>query len=91
MVDYAAAVLPNTPDGNAFEQGLDPHTVTAYVSPNNGKAYGLMANGCGVPPTYLGVIDLQGLLNAPRVAGTHTVDPTYDLIVNGVLYYVATQ
>ena len=50
-----------------------------------------MANGCGVPPTFLGVIDLQGLLNAPRLAGTHTVDPTYDLITNGVVTYVATH
>ena len=91
VVDYSAAVMPSTPDGAGFAQGLDPHTVTAYLSPNNGKSYGIMANGCGVPPTFLGVIDLQGLLNAPRLAGTHTVDPTYDLITNGVVTYVATH
>jgi len=91
VVDYAAAVMPNTPDGNVFQQGLDPHTVTAYLSPNSGKAIGIIANGPGSPPTFLGVIDLQGLLNAPRLAGTHTVDPTYDLIANGVVTYVATQ
>ena len=90
VVDYAAAVLPNTPDGNTFQQGLDPHTVTAYVSPNSSKAIGLMANGPGVAPTWLAVIDLQALLNAPRTAGTHTVDPTYDLILNGVVKYVST-
>jgi hypothetical protein len=91
FLDYAAAALPNTPDGNAWEQGLDPHTITAYVSPNNGKAYGVMANGDGVPPTYLAIIDLQALLNAPRTTGTHTVDPTYDLIANGVVTYIATH
>jgi hypothetical protein len=90
VVDYAAAVLPNTPDGNVFQQGLDPHTVTAYLSPNSGKAIGIIANGPGSPPTYLAVIDLQGLLSAPRLSGTHTVDPTYDLILNGVVKYVAT-
>ena len=90
VVDYSAAVMPNTPDGFGFAQGLDPHTVTAYLSPNDGKSYGIMANGCGVPPTFLGVIDLQGLLSAPRLAGTHTVDPTYDLILNGVVKYVPT-
>lgn len=90
VVDYAAAILPNTPDGLVFEQGLDPHTVTAYLSPNSGKSIGVIANGVGVPPTYLAVIDLQGLLNAPRVLGTHTVDPTYDLILNGIVSYVAT-
>ena len=88
VVDYAAAVLPNTPDGNVFEQGLDPHTVTAYVSPNSGDAIGLMANGCAVPPTWMAVIDLNKLQAAPRTGGTHTVDPTYDLILNGVVSYI---
>ena len=89
VVDYAAAVLPNTPDGATFEQGLDPHTVTAYVSPNSGDAIGLMANGCGVPPSWMAVIDLNKLQAAPRLPGTHTVDPSYDLILNGVVSYLA--
>jgi hypothetical protein len=91
VVDYAEAALPDTPDGNPWQQGLDPHTIAAYVSPNNDKAYGLMANGDGVPPTYLARIDLQRLLNAPRTQGTHYVDPTYDLIKHGVLVYISTQ
>jgi hypothetical protein len=89
VVDYAAAVLPNTPDGAIFQQGWDPHTVTAYVSPNSSDAIGLMANGNGIPPTWMAVIDLTKLLAAPRTAGTHTVDPTYDLILNGVVSYIA--
>ena len=91
VTDYAAAVLPSTPDGNAFAQGRDPHTVTAYVSPNNGKAYAVMANGYAGPPTYLAVIDIQALLNAPRTTGTHTVDPAYDLLANHVVAYVPAQ
>jgi hypothetical protein len=91
FVDYAAAVLPNTPDGNVWSDGDDPHTITAYVSPNNGKAYGVMANFNGTFATYLAWVDLQALLNAPRVAGTHTVDPSYDLIANGVVVYIAVQ
>ena len=89
VVDYAAAVLPNTPDGATFEQGLDPHTVTAYVSPNSSDAIGLIANGCFTPPTWLAVIDLNKLQAAPRLSGTHTVDPSYDLILNGVVSYLA--
>ena len=89
VLDYAAAVLPNTPDGAGFAQGLDPHTVTAYVSPNTGDAIGLIANGCFTPPTWLAVIDLNKLQAAPRLAGTHTVDPSYDLILNGVVSYLA--
>lgn len=92
VVDYAAAVLPNTPDGNAWNQGLDPHTITAYVSPNNSKAYGVMANvSSSGSPSFLAIVDLQALLSAPRVSGTHTVDPTFDLILNGVVTYVAAQ
>jgi len=91
FVDYAAAVLPNTPDGNVWSDGLDPHTITAYVSPNNGKAYGVMANFNGTNATYLAWVDLQALLGAPRLAGTHTVDPSYNLITNGVVTYIAVQ
>ena len=91
VVDYAAAVLPDLPDGSAFTQGRDPHTVTAYVSPNNGKAYAVMANGYSGPPTYLAVIDIQALLSAPRTTGTHTVDSAYDLLGNHVVAYVPVQ
>lgn len=87
--DYAAAPLPNTPDGATFVQGADPHTVTAYVSPNSGDAIGLMSNGYFTSPTWMAVIDLTKLLAAPRTAGTHYVDPTYDLIANGVVSYIA--
>ncbi len=74
FVDYAAAFLPNTPDGNAFYTGFDPHTITAYTSPNNNKAYGVMASWATGQPAYLALIDLQCVLNLPRQAGTHYVN-----------------
>jgi hypothetical protein len=96
--------MPDTPDGNAFSDGLDPHTLTAYVSPNNGKPYGLVTTPDPEDsedtsgPNYIGVIDMQALLAAPRCTtgetgcvGTHQVDPTYDLISNGVVRYVCSQ
>jgi hypothetical protein len=86
VLDYAAVALPNTPDGNVFEQGLDPHTVTAYVSPNSSDAIGLMANGYFTPPTWLAVIDLTQLLSAPRVAGTHYVQTP---LPAGIVTYIA--
>ncbi len=40
LADYAyVSAMPNTPDGNGFEAGFDPHTVTAYTSPNTNKSY----------------------------------------------------
>jgi hypothetical protein len=73
--DHVAASLPPLPDNSTWSQGLDPHAITAYVSPNDGKAYGLLANAptvCPtdltkhVAPTYLAVIDLAAVLAAPR-------------------------
>lgn len=89
FVDYAAAIMPPTPDDRIFQAGFDPHTITAYTSPNNGKAYGLLADWETGVPTYVGVVDLQALLSAPRTAGTHNVQPSYDLLAHGVVRYVA--
>jgi hypothetical protein len=69
--DYVAFTVPNEPDGDEFEMGADPHTVTAYVSPNTGKAYGIITDGgVGGPPTYAAIIDLDGLLKTPRTVHT---------------------
>jgi len=46
-----------------FATGLDPHTVTAYLSPNSGDAIGLVADW---PLTRLARVDLTKLLNASR-------------------------
>jgi hypothetical protein len=79
FVDWAVAVLPNDPAGNPFSMGCDPHTVTAYVSPNTGEAMGLVTDYGATPcysggtPSYLGLVNLQALLSAPREPGTHTV------------------
>jgi hypothetical protein len=90
VVDWAAADMPNTPDGAAWELSEDPHAVTAYVSPNSSKAFGLLTNSPSPigTPTFLAQIDLQALLNAPRTAGTHRVDPTFDLVANKVVTFI---
>jgi hypothetical protein len=97
FVDWAVAVLPNDPIGSAFSMGCDPHTVTAYVSPNTGNAMGVVTDysytGCeaGGNPQYLGLIDLKGVLSAPRTPGTHTVSPSYSLTGSGVVTFVSAQ
>ncbi len=102
FADWAGASIPSTPDGAGFSAGFDPHTITAYVSPNTQKAYGLIADWATREPTYLAVIDLQALLAAPRKAGvdaggnsclscTHSVDPSYDLVAHGVIKFVKTN
>jgi hypothetical protein len=75
LADYAyVSSMPNTPDGNSFSAGYDPHTVTAYTSPNTNKSYAVFADYDSVGyPTYLGVVDLACVLALPRTAGTHNV------------------
>jgi hypothetical protein len=101
IVDYVAAVLPNTPDGRPWNQGLDPHTTTAYVSPNNGKAYAVLANttpylpgtNIGGPPTWIAVIDIKALLAATRQSnsfGPNNVASSVDLVGNGIVRYLST-
>lgn len=102
IVDYVAAILPNTPDGQPWNQGLDPHSITAYVSPNNGKAYAVLANttpyfaetSIGGPPTWIAVIDMKALLAAPRQSnsfGPNNVAPSVDLVGSGIVRYLSTS
>lgn len=90
FVDYVQANLPNTPDGRTFSAGFDPHTITAYTSPNDGKAYGLMSDWNG-GVNWVAVIDLQALMSAARTPGTHSVASSVNLIANGIVRYVATH
>ena len=57
--------------GHGFFNGFDPHTVTAYQSPNTGNAIAVLANGGA---TSLAIIDLTNMLNTatvPRTVGGH--------------------
>jgi hypothetical protein len=86
--DWVAASMPDDPSG-PWSMGLDPHTVTAYTSPNTGKAILAISN---VARTYLALVDMQALLAAPRLPGTHTVDQTatgVDLVGTGIVTFVA--
>jgi hypothetical protein len=90
LVDYVNAVLPTTPDGFGFSAGFDPHTITAYTSPNTNKAYAVIADFALGSPSYLAIVDLAALLAAPRSAA-NVVDPTYDLVAHGIVRYVVTH
>jgi hypothetical protein len=86
VVDWVSFIMPSDPSKTPWSQGCDPHTATAYVSPNSKKALGVVGNGSF---TFLGVIDLEGMLKAKRTAGTHVVDPTLDLVGLGLVTFIA--
>jgi len=74
LVDYAYTAIPANPAGGScggfFNAGLDPHTITAYTSPNDGKPYAVFV---GNNATCLARIDMGAVLAAPRLTGTNTV------------------
>jgi hypothetical protein len=75
LADWAyVGAMPATPAGYGFSAGYDPHTVTAYTSPNTGKSYAVFANyeGYTSHPSYLAVVDLACVLALPR-SSTHIV------------------
>ncbi len=91
--DYIACTIPNTP-GGTWSTGDDPHTTTAYVSPNTNDAIALVANS--KPPTFVAVIDMTKLLNhtmVPRIKNgfpsKHTCSPSVNLVTAGVVRFVA--
>jgi hypothetical protein len=97
IVDYVGGTMPPTPDGVVFTSGCDPHTVTAYTSPNTGAAIGLYVGWSNtttvscVIPKWIGVIDLAKALAAPRTAGTHTIAPSVNLLTSGIVSYIKVQ
>jgi hypothetical protein len=75
LADHAyVPYMPNTPDGYYFSAGYDPHTLTAYTSPNTGKAYAVFVDYALGYPSYLGVVDLACVLALPRQADGITVN-----------------
>jgi hypothetical protein len=75
LADHAyVSSMPTTPNGLPFSAGFDPHTVTAYTSPNDNKSYAVFVDYYpSDSPTYLGIVDLACVLAQPRTAGTHNV------------------
>jgi len=90
LVDYAMSQVPPTPDCQTFSAGFDPHTITAYTSPNNGKPYAVVAGYEGGVPAWVGVVDLAALVAEPRVSGDpNAVNPSIDLVATGVIRYIS--
>jgi hypothetical protein len=88
IVDWVEANLPNDPSSASWVNGEEPHTVTAYVSPNTGKALAVIGNDSR---TYIALIDMQALLSAPRQPGTHYLSSSVDLVATGILQWIAVQ
>ena len=82
LADYAIAQIPSsTACGGTFSAGYDPHTVTAYTSPNTGDSMAVFAGYSGSVPYCLAVVDMTTVINStlsPRGGGgygAHEISP----------------
>ena len=72
LVDYAVAAIPDSTACGGFVAGFDPHTITAYTSPNTGDSYAVFAGYNGGVPICLAVVDMSTVINptlTPRGGG----------------------
>ena len=74
FADWVTCNLGDYSPGALFNQGADPHTVTAYVTPGTigfpaGDAVAVLANDA--PANYVALVDLHLMLKVPRWTGTH--------------------
>jgi len=85
--DWVVANLPS-PAGSGVPWAMtgDPHGIGAYDSTASSKGIGLLVND---QHTFLALIDMAALLNAPRTAEGHIVSGSFDLVANGVVTFIA--
>jgi hypothetical protein len=84
LADFAIAQVPSNPAcGGTFSAGFDPHTITAYTSPNTGHAYAVFAGYSAGIPACLAVVDMTIVINpslSPRGGagfGSHEISPAH--------------
>jgi hypothetical protein len=82
--DWVVGLIPNAPDGSIWETAQYPEAVAAYVSPNTGRAVGLIVNE---KRTLIATVDLEALLEAART-GDHALPASLDLVGNGIVGFV---
>jgi hypothetical protein len=84
--DWVQAEMPKDPLGKPWQMGFMPNGLTAYLSPNNGKGYGVIVNRTR---TFAAVVDIAMLLGAPRQTGTmHTVSTSENLVTDDIVRFV---
>ena len=82
--DWVQATMPNDPSKRVWQMSNEPNGLTAYVSPNNAKGYGVILNRTR---TYAAIVDIAALLAATR-SGAHTISSSTDLITPGIVRFV---
>ena len=82
LVNYAVAEIPSSAAcGGAFSAGFDPHTITAYTSPNTGDSMSVFAGYSAGVPICLALVDMTTIINPAKTPrggsgfGAHDIAP----------------
>jgi hypothetical protein len=92
VLDYAVAAIPYSSACGNFTAGYDPHTVTAYTSPNDGNSYAVFAGYSGGVPVCVAKVNMTTVINptaTPRGGsgyGSHDIAPA-NLPASAVTFY----
>jgi hypothetical protein len=78
---WVQANIPASPDGLAWQMGDDPHTLTAYTSPNTNRQYAVFEDdvfpqggaGQNGTRTWLAVVDLTAVLTTTTLGSGSVV------------------
>ena len=94
LVDYAIAQIPSsTACGGAFTAGFDPHTITAYTSPNTGDSYAVFAGYNGSVPYCLALVDMTKVITLAVRGGSgfaaHEISTANLAAVSGAVTFFA--
>jgi hypothetical protein len=81
ITDWVTAGMPNDPSGAPWTGWSEPNGLATYISPNSGKAIGVLMNNPGSGgPTYVALVDMEGLVKATRdPTNVHKVDSSVNL------------
>ncbi len=97
ILDWVVAHMPTTPDNASWNMPHDPHGLVAartnLMITSGSVALGVAPKGIGFvvnnERTYLAVVDLGGLLAAPRAqADGNQLDPNFQVLQNNLIAYV---
>jgi len=84
LQDWVEATMPKDPLKRAWSMSNEPNGLTAYVSPNNGKGYGVIVNRTR---TFAAIVDIAALLAETR-SSAHTISGSTDLVTPGIVRFV---
>lgn len=92
VTSYTSAQLPTPttycPTLSSWSNVGDPHGLSAFTAIVGGKPMGLLIDGT---KACLAIVDLNGLLAAPKGTGTsaNQVSSSYDLLANHIVSYLS--